>query len=218
MTTQLTIPASTPGRFGPYGGRYVPETLMVPLFELERAYELAKDRSRVSSRISGSAEEFRRTSHAAAIRFAPHRETRRPAHLPEARRPAATPARTKSTTPSARAFSRVKMGKPRIIAETGAGQHGVASATVGRASRPAMHRVHGHGGHGAPGAQRRAHAHARRGSDWRGIRQPHAEGRHQRSHARLGHQRAHVALSARLGSRRAPLSHDGARFPGGHRA
>jgi len=30
------------GRFGPYGGRYVPETLMVPLFELERAYEVAK--------------------------------------------------------------------------------------------------------------------------------------------------------------------------------
>src|ERR1700752_3497889 len=41
MTTQLTIPASVPGRFGPYGGRYVPETLMVPLYELERAYELA---------------------------------------------------------------------------------------------------------------------------------------------------------------------------------
>ena len=30
------------GRFGPSGGRYGPETLMVPLFELERAYELAK--------------------------------------------------------------------------------------------------------------------------------------------------------------------------------
>ena len=42
MTTQLTIPASVPGRFGPYGGRYVPETLMVPLYELERAYEQAK--------------------------------------------------------------------------------------------------------------------------------------------------------------------------------
>ena len=42
MTPQLTIPASVSGRFGPYGGRYVPETLMVPLHELERAYELAK--------------------------------------------------------------------------------------------------------------------------------------------------------------------------------
>jgi len=43
MTSQLTIPAAVPGRFGPYGGRYVPETLMVPLYELERAYELAKN-------------------------------------------------------------------------------------------------------------------------------------------------------------------------------
>src|SRR6201997_5031966 len=42
MTSVLQSPATAPGRFGPYGGRYVPETLMVPLFELERAYELAK--------------------------------------------------------------------------------------------------------------------------------------------------------------------------------
>src|SRR6266436_3627815 len=42
MASQLTIPATVPGRFGPYGGRYVPETLMVPLLELERAYEIAK--------------------------------------------------------------------------------------------------------------------------------------------------------------------------------
>src|SRR5438552_2228514 len=45
MASQLTIPASVPGRFGPYGGRYVPETLMVPLLELERAYEQAKSDS-----------------------------------------------------------------------------------------------------------------------------------------------------------------------------
>src|SRR3979490_561320 len=39
MSSQIVNPAAVPGRFGPYGGRYVPETLMVPLFELERAYE-----------------------------------------------------------------------------------------------------------------------------------------------------------------------------------
>src|SRR5215469_18801476 len=42
MSTILQSQTTAPGRFGPYGGRYVPETLMVPLFELERAYELAK--------------------------------------------------------------------------------------------------------------------------------------------------------------------------------
>src|SRR5258708_16187413 len=42
MSSILQSRTTAPGRFGPYGGRYVPETLMVPLFELERAYELAK--------------------------------------------------------------------------------------------------------------------------------------------------------------------------------
>src|SRR5689334_12175835 len=42
MSTIVQSTATAPGRFGPYGGRYVPETLMVPLFELERAYEAAK--------------------------------------------------------------------------------------------------------------------------------------------------------------------------------
>src|SRR5258708_39280288 len=42
MSSILQSATTAPGRFGPYGGRYVPETLMVPLFELERAYEEAK--------------------------------------------------------------------------------------------------------------------------------------------------------------------------------
>ena len=42
MSSTLHSASLTPGRFGPYGGRYVPETLMVPLFELERAYESAR--------------------------------------------------------------------------------------------------------------------------------------------------------------------------------
>ena len=50
------------------------------------------------------------------------------------------------------------MGKTRIIAETGAGQHGVATATAARAVRPAVRRLHGRGGHQAPGAERRPHA------------------------------------------------------------
>ena len=45
------------------------------------------------------------------------------------------------------------MGKKRVIAETGAGQHGVATATVARALRLRMRRLYGRGGHGAPGAQ-----------------------------------------------------------------
>src|SRR2546422_2512616 len=42
MSTRTQTAGTGTGRFGPYGGRYVPETLMAPLEELERAYEAAK--------------------------------------------------------------------------------------------------------------------------------------------------------------------------------
>src|SRR3977135_877538 len=48
----------SPGRFGPYGGRYVPETLMVPLFELERAYEIAKSDSSFQSQLQNLLKNF----------------------------------------------------------------------------------------------------------------------------------------------------------------
>src|SRR5260370_18030523 len=50
MSSLLESAATATGRFGPYGGRYVPETLMVPLFELERAYEAAKSDAAFQSR------------------------------------------------------------------------------------------------------------------------------------------------------------------------
>src|SRR5215467_13632433 len=50
MSTILQSPTASTGRFGPYGGRYVPETLMVPLFELEHAYDEAKTDSAFQAR------------------------------------------------------------------------------------------------------------------------------------------------------------------------
>ena len=61
---------------------------------------------------------------------APARASGRDARSGSSARTSTTPARTSSTTRSARRCSRERMGKPRIIAETGAGQHGVASATA----------------------------------------------------------------------------------------
>jgi tryptophan synthase beta chain len=52
MSSILQMPATAPGRFGPYGGRYVPETLMVPLLELERAYEIAKSDPAIQKQFS----------------------------------------------------------------------------------------------------------------------------------------------------------------------
>jgi tryptophan synthase beta chain len=87
-----------------------------------------------------------------------------------------------------------RMGKTRIIAETGAGQHGVASATVG-ALRPPVRRLHGRDRCRAAEAERVPHEAARRGDRAGHLRHGHAEGRHERGAARLGHQcRRHVLL------------------------
>jgi tryptophan synthase beta chain len=129
MSTQLTIPAHIPGRFGPYGGRYVPETLMVPLYELERAYEQAKTDAVFQSEFQGLLKNFagrptplqfvvRLTAKLGGPRIYLKREDllHTGAH--------------KINNAIGQGLLAVKMGKPRIIAETGAGQHGVASATV----------------------------------------------------------------------------------------
>ena len=58
MSSMLQSPTTAAGRFGPYGGRYVPETLMVPLLELERAYEIAKSDVSFQSQLSGLLKNF----------------------------------------------------------------------------------------------------------------------------------------------------------------
>ena len=200
MSSILQSPTTSPGRFGPYGGRYVPETLMVPLLELERAYELAKSDAAFQAQLQDLLKNFAGPPHAAAICLAAHRTSRRTAHLPQARRSAAHrraqdqqrhwpgAAGRKNGQAAHRRRNRRRPARRRLRHHR-------------RASWPGMRRVHGHGRHGAPGAQRCAHAHARRASRRRRCRQPHAQGRHQRSHARLGDQRPHHALSSRLRSR-----------------
>ena len=129
MSSILQIPASAPGRFGPYGGRYVPETLMVPLLELERAYEIAKTDPAFQQQFADLLKNFagrptplqfasRLTSQLGGPRIYLKREDllHTGAH--------------KINNAIGQGLLAVKMGKPRIVAETGAGQHGVASATV----------------------------------------------------------------------------------------
>ena len=57
----------TRGRFGPYGGRYVPETLVAPLEELERAYADAQSDPKFQARAGEPAAQFCRAPHAVAI-------------------------------------------------------------------------------------------------------------------------------------------------------
>jgi tryptophan synthase beta chain len=129
MSTRLTIPAHVPGRFGPYGGRYVPETLMVPLFELERVYELAKSDPTFQADFRDLLKNF--AGRPTPLQFA----SRLTAHLGGPRiylkrEDLLHTGAHKINNAIGQGILAVKMGKPRIIAETGAGQHGVASATV----------------------------------------------------------------------------------------
>ena len=117
------------GRYGPYGGRFVPETLMAPLEELERAYfqarqdpgfqaELDELLRRYAGRPTPLTYARRLTQHLAGARIYLKREDllHTGAH--------------KINNCLGQALLARRMGKRRLIAETGAGQHGVATATV----------------------------------------------------------------------------------------
>jgi tryptophan synthase beta chain len=121
--------AKTPGRFGVYGGRYVPETLMSALEELERAYEKAKRDRKFQSRL----DEFLRTyaGRPTPLFFA-RRLTEKlgGAKIYLKREDLLHTGAHKINNCLGQALLAERMGKRRIIAETGAGQHGVATATV----------------------------------------------------------------------------------------
>ncbi|MHB8609702.1 MAG: tryptophan synthase subunit beta [Candidatus Acidiferrales bacterium] len=129
MSSTFHSASLIPGRFGPYGGRYVPETLMVPLFELERAYEAAKTDARFQAEFADLLKNF--AGRPTPLQFA----SRLTAHLGGPRiyikrEDLLHTGAHKINNAIGQGLLAVKMGKPRIVAETGAGQHGVASATV----------------------------------------------------------------------------------------
>jgi tryptophan synthase beta chain len=117
------------GRFGPYGGRYVPETLMYALRQLTEEYDKARNDPEFQKEFAYYLRDYvgrpsplyfaeRLTKHAGGARIYLKREdlNHTGAH--------------KINNCIGQALLTRRMGKPRIIAETGAGQHGVASATA----------------------------------------------------------------------------------------
>jgi tryptophan synthase beta chain len=129
MSSILQSPTTASGRFGPYGGRYVPETLMVPLFELERAYELAKSDPAFQAQFESLLTNF--AGRPTPLQFASRlTEKLDGPRIYLKREDLLHTGAHKINNAIGQALLAVKMGKPRIIAETGAGQHGVASASV----------------------------------------------------------------------------------------
>jgi len=121
--------AVVPGRFGPYGGRYVPETLMAALDELEREYEKAKRDAKFQRRLDGLLRTF--AGRPTPLFFA-QRLTKKlgGAKIYLKREDLLHTGAHKINNCLGQALLAERMGKQRIIAETGAGQHGVATATV----------------------------------------------------------------------------------------
>src|SRR6266704_3442713 len=117
------------GRFGPYGGRFVPETLMQPLQQLEEEYGKAQDDPEFQRELQYYLREFcgRPTPLYLAERLT--RELGGPKIYLKREDLLHTGAHKINNALGQMLLAR-RMGKTRIIAETGAGQHGVATATV----------------------------------------------------------------------------------------
>jgi tryptophan synthase beta chain len=118
-----------PGRFGAYGGRYVPETLVAALEELEAAYEKAKRDKKFQREL---AELFANYAGRPTPLFFAQRLTQKigGAKIYLKREDLLHTGAHKINNALGQALLARRMGKKRIIAETGAGQHGVATATV----------------------------------------------------------------------------------------
>ena len=121
--------APVPGRFGVYGGRYVPETLMAALEELEREYEKARRDRKFQQRLADLLHNY--AGRPTPLFFA-RRLTEKlgGARIYLKREDLLHTGAHKINNCLGQALLAERMGKPRIIAETGAGQHGVATATV----------------------------------------------------------------------------------------
>jgi len=129
LTNSLRTQPDARGRFGAYGGRFVAETLMPLILELNEAYEAAKADPAFHEELGGYLRDFvgrpsplyyaeRLTKHLGGAKIYLKREdlNHTGAH--------------KINNCMGQILLAMRMGKKRIIAETGAGQHGVATATV----------------------------------------------------------------------------------------
>src|SRR5438270_14054412 len=128
-TTRPAPAKAVPGRFGPYGGRYVPETLMAALNELERAYEKARRDRKFQQQL---ADLYRQYAGRPTPLYFARRLTEKlgGARIYLKREDLLHTGAHKINNCVGQALLAQRMGKRRIIAETGAGQHGVATATV----------------------------------------------------------------------------------------
>jgi tryptophan synthase beta chain len=126
MTTSLP---DLRGHFGPYGGRYVPEVLMSPLEEIEQAYAVAREDPTFHRELADLLDHY--AGRPTPLYFAKRlTEMLGGAEIWLKREDLLHTGAHKINNCLGQVLLARRMGKKRIIAETGAGQHGVATATV----------------------------------------------------------------------------------------
>jgi len=124
-------PVSLPdlaGRFGPFGGRYVPEVLMAALDELAAAFTAAQSDAAFRDELQRLLRDY--VGRPTPLTFAANLSQRLGVRVYLKREDLAHTGAHKINNALAQGLLAVRMGKKRVIAETGAGQHGVATATV----------------------------------------------------------------------------------------
>src|SRR4026208_1469030 len=115
-------------RFGAFGGRYVPETLIPALDELERAYEEARHDPSFGAALDDMLSHY--VGRPSPLSDAPRFSELVGAPVWLKREDLNHTGAHKINNTLGQALLTLRMGKPRVIAETGAGQHGVATATA----------------------------------------------------------------------------------------
>src|SRR5262249_46569141 len=126
---RMTAQPDSGGHFGPYGGRYVPEVLMAPIEELETAYLKAREDASFQAELADLMRNY--AGRPTPLYFAKRlTETLGGARIYLKREDLLHTGAHKINNCIGQALLARRMGKRRLIAETGAGQHGVATATV----------------------------------------------------------------------------------------
>jgi tryptophan synthase beta chain len=128
ITYQHDVFPDARGRFGDFGGRFVPESLMAALDELEREYTAAREDPEFAATLTRLERTY--TGRPTPLYFAERLSARVGARVYLKREDLAHTGAHKINNALGQGLLAQRMGKRRIIAETGAGQHGVATATV----------------------------------------------------------------------------------------
>jgi len=128
VTLSVTPERAVEGRFGPYGGRYVPETLVAALDDLAELYDAARQDPSFWAEFEGYLADI--AGRPSVLTPAPRLSHHVGVPVWLKREDLNHTGSHKINNTIGQALLALRMGKRRIIAETGAGQHGVATATV----------------------------------------------------------------------------------------